>query len=70
MPAQLATQDEADAALGRCIRELARDLGQAVYIPPTEDERSPIQVVTLDEPLQLDQNSVIFSGSFQPVTIG
>ncbi|MBX3082959.1 MAG: hypothetical protein KF716_15095 [Anaerolineae bacterium] len=65
-----ATQQEADEDLGRFIRQLVRDLGEAVYIPPTVDENDEIQVITLDEPLELDQNSAVLSGSFSPATIG
>lgn len=67
--AEVVTQEQSDAALGRRIRELACELGQAVYIPPTLDERSPIQVITLEDALQLDENSLNFSGEFYPVAV-
>lgn len=61
------TQEQADAALGRRIRELVCDLGQPVYIPPTEDIEGEIQIVVLDEVPVLDQNSIYFGGAVYPV---
>lgn len=62
--AELITQEQSDAALGRRIRELARELGQPVYIPPTADENGPIQVIALGEPLALQEIIEFFAGEF------
>lgn len=52
-------------ALGRRICELVRDLGRPVYIPPTPDEISAIQIIELENLLELDKNVINFAGEFQ-----
>lgn len=64
LPAQVI---ETDAEFGRRIRELAQDLGQAIYIPPTMDENATIQIIALEELLVLDPSQYYCAGEFHPV---
>ena len=40
-------------------------LGRPVYIPPTPDEISAIQIIELENLLELDKNAINFAGEFQ-----